>query len=263
MSEKNTLTPSLIVLVTAILALFGAMYGSGVFGGMSMTETAGGVLAPDATLVAPDTPAFSIWTVIYLGLVALAVWNLNPRIRDSALFQEIWPWVTASLILNVGWIFTVRFELLWLSVLVIFLLLAVLCVIAIALVPNSSLPTAAQLAWRAVFGLYVGWVAVASIPNVASALVFYGVEDIPPGGTFWAILLIIIAVIIAVALTFRLPGLVTAPLAIAWGLTWVSVARLGDQNPNVIVGWVAAFSAVAIVCTAVVWMATHRRSVRA
>lgn len=263
MSGKNTRTPSIIVLVTAIIALFGAMYGSGVFGGMSMTETAGGVLAPDATLVAPDTPAFSIWTVIYLGLVALAVWNLTAKVRDSAFFRKIWPWVTASLILNVGWIFAVRFELLWLSVIVIFVLLAVLCVIGVALVPDSSLPRAAQLMWRAVFGLYIGWVAVAAIPNVASALVFYGVDDIPPGGTFWAITLIIIAVVIAVALTFKLPGLVTAPLAIAWGLMWVSAARLGDQNPSVIVGWVAAFSAIAIVCTAVVWMATHRRSVRA
>lgn len=259
MREISPLVRATTVMVVFVVTVVAAMFGSGVFDGMSMSETAHGALAPDAHYVAPATAAFGIWSVIYAGLFVLCVWLFFPSMGETRFVGRSWLWFLASLVLNAAWILVVRAELLWLSVLVIAALLSVLCVLLVRLQRDESLPGSAHLAWRVVMGLYAGWVTIASIANIASALVFAGVTELAPGASVWAVVLCVSAVIIAGIYVFRLPALPTAPLAIAWGLSWVSVARLGDTAPNVVVGWVAAFSAVAIVCIVAVRMIQHAR----
>lgn len=145
-----------------------------------MSETANGALAPDAHYVAPATAAFGIWSVIYAGLFVLCVWLFFPSMRETRFVGRSWLWFLASLVLNAAWILVVRAELLWLSVLVIAALLSVLCVLLVRLQRDESLPGSAHLAWRVVMGLYAGWVTIASIANIASALVFAGVTELAP-----------------------------------------------------------------------------------
>jgi hypothetical protein len=63
------------VLALAVLATVGAAVGSGAFGGTPIAQAADGALSASATPVAPGSPAFSIWSVIYAGLLAYAVWH--------------------------------------------------------------------------------------------------------------------------------------------------------------------------------------------
>lgn len=67
------------VSISAVIAVVGAVFGSGAFGGDAMPEAAGGAFAADATPIAPGGPAFAIWTVIYAGLVAYAIWQWFPK----------------------------------------------------------------------------------------------------------------------------------------------------------------------------------------
>src|SRR5687768_16383961 len=66
------------VLVAEVLCVLGTLVGVGVLG-TRVEETSGGALAATATLIAPAGPAFSIWSVIYLGLFAYAVWQFPAR----------------------------------------------------------------------------------------------------------------------------------------------------------------------------------------
>ncbi len=59
------------VAVGAAVAIAGAAWGSGAFGGTPIAQAADGALASDATLLAPATPAFAIWSAIYGLLAAL------------------------------------------------------------------------------------------------------------------------------------------------------------------------------------------------
>ena len=52
------------VLVGAVVAIAGAAVGSGAFGGQPIADAADGALSATATPLAPDTPAFSIWSLI-------------------------------------------------------------------------------------------------------------------------------------------------------------------------------------------------------
>ena len=70
------------VLAGALLMLLGTLYGFGLIG-TPVEESISGSLAANATLVAPATPAFQIWSVIYLGLFAYTIWQLLPASRDS------------------------------------------------------------------------------------------------------------------------------------------------------------------------------------
>lgn len=57
------------VVAAELFCIVGTLVGTGVLG-QRVEESAGGALSDEATLIAPAGPAFSIWTPIYLGLLA-------------------------------------------------------------------------------------------------------------------------------------------------------------------------------------------------
>jgi hypothetical protein len=64
------------VAVSAVVAVIGAYVGSGAAGGTPIQDAAGGALSASSTAIAPDGPAFSIWSVVYAGLIGYAVLQL-------------------------------------------------------------------------------------------------------------------------------------------------------------------------------------------
>ena len=89
-----------VVLVSAVLALVGAFIGSGAAGGTPIAEASGGALSADATPVAPAGPAFAIWSVIYAGLIAYAIWQLLPAQTRAPRHRRLGYPIALSLILN-------------------------------------------------------------------------------------------------------------------------------------------------------------------
>src|SRR5690606_8153684 len=93
-----------ITLLGTAAAIVVAFIGSGALGGTPIAEAAGGVLSADATPVAPAGSAFSIWSVIYLGLAAYAILQLTATARRSARQAALRPWALASVLLNAAWV---------------------------------------------------------------------------------------------------------------------------------------------------------------
>src|SRR6478752_3212776 len=109
-----------------VVVLIGAAVASGAFGGQAIQDAADGALSASATPLAPDGPAFAIWSLIYVGLAVFAVVQALPgRGADPRLRAVSW-WVLASMLLNAVWIGVVQADALAASVLVIAVLLAVL-----------------------------------------------------------------------------------------------------------------------------------------
>ena len=131
-TRGRDLARQIIILVSSVLAIIAAFIGSGAFFGTPIQEAAGGFLDADSTLTAPGTGAFRIWSVIYTGMLAYAIWQALPAQRHDPR-QRIGWWVAASLILNAVWIGVVQADLLYLSLPVIVLLLVVLCRIFVTL----------------------------------------------------------------------------------------------------------------------------------
>lgn len=242
------------VSVALVLCIIGAMIGSGMFGGPSVPEASDGALAADATLIAPGGSAFVIWTLIYLGLAAYTVWQWLPaaRTHDAAgdRHRRAGWWVAASMLLNAAWLLTVWGDLLWLSVVVILTLAVVLGVALHHLTADSPVSLVDRLVSEGTFGVYLGWVAVATCANITAAFV---AADVDPGGRAaeWiAVAVLVAAVAVVVAIGWFNGGTLGVGLAAAWGLGWIAAERLGGTPASDLVGWAAAAAAaVALVAT--------------
>lgn len=245
-----------VVAVSAVLAIIGSFIGSGAAGGTPIQDAAGGALSASATPIAPAVPAFSIWSVIYLGLLAYAIWQFLPAQHASERQRRLGYWIAASLLLNAAWILSIQFDLLALSVPVIAALLAVLVRILFLCVAIPAGGRIESLVVDGTVGLYLGWVCVATAANVAALLTAAGFAGFGIASTAWAIAVVVFAGLIGVLLAFRDRGRIAPTLALGWGLAWLAVGRLAGEPLSVPTGVVAI---VVIVAVAVATLAARLR----
>lgn len=227
----------------------GTLYGFGVLG-TEVSESSGGRLSADATLLAPASTAFSIWSVIYLGLAAFTVWQWLPAAATSPRARAIGWLAAASMLLNAGWLLVAQAGWLLASVAVILTLLGVLFTLVRRLSRAPARGGASELvAVDGTFGLYLGWVSVASFANLAAALPAPA-ADRPSGVAQAAAVLAIAAVAGVGVLLARLLGArVAVAVAMAWGLGWIAVGRIADA-PNSTATAIAAIVAAVLVVAA-------------
>jgi hypothetical protein len=253
--SSRPLVRRLAVTVSFLVAMVGTTIGVGAFGGDPIAEAAGGLLAADSTHLAPAGPAFMIWSVIYAGLGAFTLWQWWDR--DDA--RGIAPHAIASLLLNAAWILTVQAGQVALSVAVIVLLLMVLADLFRRLVARPPGGPLERLVVDGTFGLYLGWVSVATCANIAAALKGAGFTGFGIPSLLAVAVLVVVAVVGAgLALAGRRP--VAAPLAMIWGLVWIAVGRATDAPYAPAVAIAAAVVAVVIALAAAAqWLRPQRR----
>ena len=146
-----------------------------------------------------------------------------------------------------------------LSVVVIALLLAVLADLFRRLVAAPPGGLLERLVVDGTFGLYLGWVSVATCANIAAALKGAGFSGFGVPSLLAIAVLVVVAVIgVGLALAGRRP--VAAPVAMIWGLTWIAVGRTTDKPhaPAVAIAAVAV-AAVIAVAAAAQWLRPQRR----
>ncbi|WP_432563569.1 tryptophan-rich sensory protein [Kineococcus sp. SYSU DK003] len=235
--------------VSAVLGIGGAAVGSGAFGGTPIASAAGGALAADATLVAPAGPAFGIWSVVYSGLVALAVWQLLPAHREDARQRATGWWTAASLLLNAVWIATVQAGWVWASVGVIAVLLVVLVRTFTLLLQERPRTRLEAVVVDGTIGLYLGWVSIATVANTAAASRQSGWTS---GETGWAVAVLGVATAVGVFTAVRGRGRLAFGAGLSWGLGWVAAARAGvEGNSSTTVAVAAGVAATVVAGTTV------------
>lgn len=174
------------------------------------------------TFLTPASFAFAIWSLIYLGLIAFAVFQALPKNAEK--FRCVrWVYVL-SCALNGVWIYLWHYDLILPALVANFLLLAALVFINLNLRNNDS--TAETLLAKTPFALYFGWVTAAAILNFAIALVYLGVKTSESATTILACILIFIAVVLGAAIRPIISNS-AYPLAIAWALTAIAVKQSG------------------------------------
>jgi len=174
--------------------------------------TTGAVSDSYRNLFAPTGLTFSIWGVIYILLGVhvvrrvLAVSKTTDG-EDPALLRIDFLFAVSS-IANVVWIFAWHDRVIWLSLLLMLAILACLILISFPLRRTDALTKAA-------FGVYFGWITVATIANATTWLVTLGLPVDTVGATLQtvAVLLVGLAVGGAVLLIRKNLGY---GLVIAW-----------------------------------------------
>lgn len=252
---KATLPRRILTLALVLLALVTAFLGSGAVVGTAVNEAAGGWLDQDATAIAPAGGAFRIWSVIYLGLLAYGIWQLLPR-SESARHHAVRTWVLAAVLLNSVWLGTVQLG--WLAVSVVVILALLACLVRVLILLGGEEPTngVESLLLDGVQGLYLGWVLIATLANIAAALASTGWSGTPLTPIIWTIVLLVVAALIGVGLALRLRGRLAPALSMAWGLVWIGIARssgVGIQSSAITITAIAAAVVVLAAALGVRW----------
>lgn len=209
------------------LALTLVVNALGVFGFINGT-TQSDVSNEYFTLITPSSTTFSIWSVIYGLLIAsLVVMYLK---RDEKYYErvinKITPYFIISCILNMAWIVLFSFVLVELSTLFIFgyaIVLALICQQLMRLHEKNRwlLPLT--------FGLYTGWLMIATVVNVASSLVKMEWNGFGLSDDIWALIILIVAaaLVIGVSLVVKNAAL---PLSVAWAYFGIYQSLLNEHT---------------------------------
>lgn len=197
--------------------------------------------------------AFSIWSLIYAGLIAFAVWQALPRNREAPLTRRLgWPATVA--IVGIGlWIWASAWDARWATVAII---------VTSAVVLIRGLLAARQrdtgafldglLAWWPL-GLLAGWLTIASALNILTVLTAEGY--ITPASALPAAGLGISAVTLATLAVLKVSRLFAYGVPVVWGLVAVWVAERGDQP----MAAVAALTAAVVIGLFATWLAARAR----
>ena len=206
----------LVLAATIGVVLFNWVAATGRLAG---TDTAA-ISAKYETLVTPAGYAFSIWTVIYVGLVAFSVFQLLPS--NVARFRPVRTLYIFTCALNCAWLYFWHQD----QIVVCFVIIVALCVALFAINAIIREPESTADAWiaKGTFGLYFGWVTAAMLVNFSIMLKFLSVA-VPE--TPLAVVLILLAAVLAVLVRIRLTNYFY-PLAIAWALTAIAVKQSGQ-----------------------------------
>ena len=170
-------------------------------------------------LFVPSGITFSIWGVIYLLLAAYCAVQFNGKNQDVTV--NIGWLFGVSCILNALWIVLWHYQKLPLSLLVMAGLLVSLIYINIMLkgVPAGII--------KAAFGIYLGWICIATIANVTAFLVHYKWSGLGLPEQTWTIILICIGALLVSLTLYRLNNPFIG-LSVIWAFLGIYLKRQQD-----------------------------------
>ena len=175
----------------------------------------------------PAGYVFSIWGLIYLGLIVYAVFQALPSQRENPRLRSTGWWVSLSGLANIAWIFLWHYEQFPLTLLAMLLLLATLIVTYLRLgTRRTSAPIAERLAVRLPFSIYLGWITVATVANVTSLLDYLKWDGFGLSPELWMGIILAAVTVIAVLMNFTRRDLAYA-LVLLWALAGIAVKHAG------------------------------------
>lgn len=185
------------------------------------------------------TPAgyvFAIWSVIYFGLIAYAVYQAMPGQRVTPHLRSIGWLFVLTCIANSGWIFAWHYGYLSLSLGLMLLLLGGLIAIYLRIFPAYAIASAGER-WciHIPFRIYLGWITVATIANTTIFLYDQGWRGAPLNESMWAAILIGIAALVGLFFAMRFRD-VAYTSVLVWALLGIYV----KQNDATLVAYTAA-----------------------
>lgn len=223
-------------------------------------KTTGEVSDIYPTLVTPAGYVFSIWGLIYALLAAFVIFQALPSQKQKPFQKQIGALFILSCVFNVVWLFLWQYEYITVSVVLMFALLATLIAIYLRLnIGRSSVPARERLAVHLPFSVYLGWITIATIANVAAALVAVNWDGFGLSAETWAVAIIIIALIITLLVTFTRRD-VAYSLVVIWALAGIAVKQSASQNIVTTAEVCIAVIAVALAATIVTVRLRRRKT---
>ncbi|MBE7380047.1 MAG: tryptophan-rich sensory protein [Leptolyngbya sp. SIO1E4] len=240
-APKPTASPGLTLAIATLAAIIGTL----------VVNTLSNFLAPDGqnvgeiantilsgVLITPANYAFAIWGLIYLGLIAYGTYQLKPNQRQTPTIQRVNQLLIIACVAQMLWIFLFTLQYFSLSILAMLGILLPLMGAYLALGIGQQRANR-QRRWLAhyPFSIYLAWISVATVVNVASALYAAGWSGWGLSGTAWTSVMIVVSAAIAALVIFTRSD-IPFTLIFLWAYGAIA-ARHGDV-PSI---WITAAGA--------------------
>lgn len=230
-----------VVFSVVTMIVMNYLSNTGAFGG----KTNGQISNKYHTLITPAGYAFSIWGIIFLGLLAFAIYQALPSQRENVRFRAIGWLVVVNTLCNAIWSPLFNNEQIGVALLVIFVMLATSAMIEQRLLMQLRIPlvapdldatlpespTTPAETWlaRIPFSIYFGWLTVATILNVAVYLKATEFDTQLLAESTWAAAILIVGMVIG-AWVFNRFRSVTYILVFAWAYVAIVVEQAGSST---------------------------------
>jgi len=181
-------------------------------------------------LFTPAGLTFSIWGVIYLLLAVFCILQFTTYAKEIAMNAG---WIFAlSCVFNAAWILAWHYEKLPLSLLIMIGLLISLIFL------NMQIKDLPQGIVKAAFGIYLGWICIATIANVTAVLVSINWNGFGISPVAWTIIMIAAGTLIVSLTLLRLNNPYIG-IAVVWAFVGIIIKRQADYRLIAVVALLA------------------------
>ncbi|MGB8703757.1 MAG: tryptophan-rich sensory protein [Gillisia sp.] len=191
-------------------------------------------------LFTPAPYAFAIWGVIFFSLLVYVVFQINRAFsdKDSDFVLQTGPWFFIANFANAAWVVAWLFEYTLISVFCMFVILASLIMIILRTNMerwDAPLKIIAFTWWP--ICLYSGWIALATIANVAAYLAKIGWNGWIFNEFVWTLIMIMVAVGINLLMVYKRNMREFGAVGI-WGLFAIYM-RHSEKHPEIAIAALA------------------------
>jgi hypothetical protein len=171
----------------------------------------------------PAGYVFAIWGVIYIGLIAYAIYQALPSQRENPRLRATGWWVVLGGLANCVWLFLWHYEQFPLTLIAMLALLATLLITYLRLgTGRTSVSRAETWAVRVPMSIYLGWITVATVANVTELLDYLKWNGFGIAPEVWMLIVLAAVLVIAVLMNFARRDVAYA-LVILWALAGISI----------------------------------------
>jgi len=181
-------------------------------------------------LFTPAGYAFSIWGLIYLGLLAHGIFQVKRAFFDKKnddFILQIGPWLIIANLANAAWLWFWLNENTGISVLMIVVILVSLLIIVVRLNMERWDAPASMIVWTWwPISLYSGWLTVATVANITAYLAKIGWQALFSDVTWTMILIMVATMINLLMILFR--NMREFAAVGVWAILAIAVRHWGD-----------------------------------
>lgn len=231
-SSDSALTRQLVTLV-AIVASIVVNTISNIFpiNGTNVGKLSNTLLAP--VQITPANYAFAIWGVVYLGLIAYGIYQFQSTERHNPRLERGGYLLTIACIAQSAWIYLFLARLFSLSIVAMLgILLPLIALYQCFGIGGQNTSKSERWFLHLPISIYLGWITVATVVNIASALYISEWNGWGIAPTVWTVTMMAISAAIASYIYVERHDTAYL-LVIVWALIGIAIRQFG--TPSILV----------------------------
>jgi hypothetical protein len=195
--------------------------------------------------IIPANYAFAIWGLIYLGLIVFAIYQLQPAQRQNPLLQRAGYFLVFASVAQCVWIYCFLARLFPLSVIAMLgVLLPLISMYRRLGIGQQRVSRQEQWFIHIPISIYLGWISVATVVNVAIALYSVNWNGWGIASPVWTVIMMLVSTALGAFVYIQRHDSAYL-LVIAWALVAIALRRF-DIPLIAVTGFVMAIGLISI-----------------